>query len=37
MSANNEAFLIPTGYNKLSLQKKCGGINDAAINLICVF
>lgn len=36
-SANNETFLIPTGYNKFSLQQKCGGINDAAINLICVF
>ena len=36
-SANNETFVIPTGCDKFSLIRKCGRINDAAINLICVF
>ena len=28
---------ISTGCEKFSLKEKCGRINDAAINLICVF
>ena len=36
-SATNETFLISTGCDKFYLKEKCSRINDAAINLICVF